>query len=446
MRVAVVGAGFAGVAAAVRLVLSGHAVTLIEAGKYAGGRARRIDHRDLALDNGLHILLGAYRRTLDLMRTVGVPDSAFLRTPLTLRLDGALEFRAATLPAPFNLAVGFLRARGLSWADRIAAARLMREVRRIAHRQEATSDISVASLLTRTAQTPRLVKLLWEPLCIAAMNTPLATASANLFSRVLADALLHHASDSDLVIPRHDLSALLPGTGCGWLAEHGATVLLGTRANAVAQAGAGYHVVTSGGRVEVDAVVIATGAPQAAQLMRAHPALGPHCAAIDALTFESIHSVYVQFDRHVALPFPMLGRVNATAQWLFDRGALAGQIGLIGVVVSASSPLRAQATDALTATIVDEVTATLRRHSHLADNAHAKPIWHKLIVEKHATFAAVSNLARPAVATALPRVVLAGDYVDGPYPATLEGAVRSGEAASALLHSTQSLRLQKVSQ
>jgi hydroxysqualene dehydroxylase len=427
----IIGAGFAGVAAAVRLLQAGHQVTLIEAGRHAGGRARRVDHRDLALDNGLHIMLGAYRQTLALMRDVGVPDSAFLRAPLTLILDGALDFRAAALPAPFNLAWGFLRAKGLSIADRIAAARLMSAVRSIA--ASGHNDETVGALMQRTAQTPKLIKRLWEPLCVAALNTPLASASARIFARVLADALLASASDSDLIIPRHDLSALLPGTACDWLAKQGATVHLGTRVTTIQPLGQRFCV--HAGELAIDAgfVVLATGAPQAAALLREHATLASTCAEIDALAFESIHSVYIQFDAPVALPFPTLGLVDATGQWLFDRGALAGQTGLIGVVVSASSPLRQEAGEALTQRIVDEVLAVLRRHPGLAQNATATPVWQKLIVEKNATFAAVARGARPTPTTAWPGLLLAGDYVAGPYPATLEGAVRSGEAAAKAL-------------
>ena len=119
-HVAVIGAGYAGLAAAVALVDAGCAVTIFEANRVAGGRARRVEYRDTLLDNGQHLLLGAYRDTLDLMRKVGVPERAMHRFPLTLTIPGRLELRAPQLPAPLHLGWALMTAKGLTWKDRLA--------------------------------------------------------------------------------------------------------------------------------------------------------------------------------------------------------------------------------------------------------------------------------------------------------------------------------------
>ena len=123
-RVAVVGAGYAGLAAAIELVRAGAAVAIFEANRTPGGRARRVEYRGAPLDNGQHLLLGAYRETLALMREVGVPDRALLRPPLALHFPGRFSMQAPRLPAPLHLAVALARAQGLSSEDRWAAMRM----------------------------------------------------------------------------------------------------------------------------------------------------------------------------------------------------------------------------------------------------------------------------------------------------------------------------------
>jgi hydroxysqualene dehydroxylase len=122
-RVAVIGAGYAGLAAAVVLVRAGCAVSVFEANRVPGGRARRVEYRGALLDNGQHLLLGAYRETLALMREVGVSERALIRTSLTLNFPGHFSIAAPRLPAPLNIAVALARAHGLTWRERLAAAR-----------------------------------------------------------------------------------------------------------------------------------------------------------------------------------------------------------------------------------------------------------------------------------------------------------------------------------
>lgn len=419
-RVAVIGAGYAGIAAAVELVRGGAAVTLFDANRIAGGRARRVEYRGTVLDNGQHILLGAYRDTLDLMRVVGVPGHALRRMPLALRYPGHLDFAAPRLPAPLHLAAALAFARGLSYTERIAALRFSLAFRRA--EQSAGETETVSAFLERHRQPERLRRLLWEPLCVAALNTPAERAAAGVFARVLRDALLRSRADSDLVIPAADLSALLPDPAIAWLGERGAEIVLGRRITALTRVGELWQLAAADGTRAFDAVVCATAPYEAASLLGTVPALARLAANISAIAHEPITTVYLQYETRVQLPFPMTGIDGGHAQWLFDRETISGARGLVAAVISASRAEAALDHDVL-------ATAVHRDIERLGATVDP-PLWTKVITEKRATFSCVPGAYRPPSATGAPGLALAGDYTAGPYPATLEAAVQSGTRAA----------------
>ena len=185
-RVAVIGGGYAGFAAAVTLATAGREVTVFESARTLGGRARRVEAYTATVDNGQHILLGAYAQTLALIRTVhgaGAEHELLDRRRLCLNQPGVFRLSTPALPAPLHLAVGLLFARGWSWADRKVTIDFVRSLRREHYRCD--SSLTVGSLLQ--GQPESVIRTLWEPLCLAALNTPIATASATLFLNVLAD-------------------------------------------------------------------------------------------------------------------------------------------------------------------------------------------------------------------------------------------------------------------
>ncbi|MBW9332146.1 phytoene dehydrogenase [Herbaspirillum sp. RU 5E] len=433
---AVIGAGWAGCAAAVALAAGGHRVSLFEAARTLGGRARRVELDDRALDNGQHILLGAYRSTLALMKQVGVdPASALLRLPLQMRYPLAtgaegMDFVAPRLPAPWHVAVALLRAKGLAREDKMALARFSTTARWMGWQLH--QDCSVAELLQRYEQTPRLIRLMWRPLCIAALNTPPERASAQVFLNVLRDSLGARRAASDMLIPRVDLGALLPDAAAAYLGKRGGLVQAGV---AVARLLPGNdegswrledRAAESLG--EFAGVVLATGPDAAAQLLD-----GLHdTALLQALEHEPITTCYLQYPPGVRLPAPFLALADdaqrqAWGQFVFDRGQLGGEAGLLAVVVSAAGQAIADGQAALT----DGITRQLA--SDFGDTALATPGWSRVITEKRATFACTPGLQRPGNTGMPAGLALAGDYVAGDYPATLEGAVRSGMAAARLL-------------
>jgi squalene-associated FAD-dependent desaturase len=425
VNVAIVGAGWAGMAAAVAACEAGHAVTVFEASRTLGGRARALeatlpDGTPVTLDNGQHILIGAYTDTLALMRSVGVdPNATLLRLPLSLLFPDGEGLRLPDWPMPLDVLAGVLGARGWSFADKWSLLRTTSSWQLGGFQCAAT--LSVADLCN--GLSPKVLHTLIEPLCVSALNTPAERASGQVFLRVLKDSLLGGKGYSNLLLPRTDLSSLFADAAARWLGDQGATLRLGQRVDILEFQG-GWQV----GRQTFDSVIWATSSTVASKVLGQAAGGGSTAVAMRAwaaqaasLRFESIATVYVQAG-NVRLPQPMLAlRASADypAQFVFDRGQLGGPAGLLAFVVSASSDERA----ALQTKVLQQARV------QLADALQGEELVAlQTVVEKRATFACTPSLVRPAqqVASGL---LACGDYVAGPYPATLEGAVRSGLAA-----------------
>ncbi|AVQ80786.1 MULTISPECIES: hydroxysqualene dehydroxylase HpnE [unclassified Variovorax] len=413
MKTAVIGAGWAGLACAVEATRLGHAVTLFEAAHMPGGRARRVDDmHGLALDNGQHILIGAYTATLKLMRDVGVDvDGVLLRLPLSLRFADGGGLKLPRLPAPLDLLAGIFGARGWTWRDKSSLLRTAIGWRLSGFR--CTDSATVADLCA--GLTPRVMKELIEPLCVSALNTPVGQSSGEVFLRVLKDALFSGSGGADLLLPRADLGALLPDAAIRWLTAQGAQVRIGTRVRAIASEGGRWRVDDE----IFDQVVLACAPWDAARLVRASGLQADAwCATTEALRFEAIATVYVRGASPLAEPMLALRSDPATApaQFAFDRGQLGGMQGVLAMVVSANEASREVLEEQVIAQAAKQLGQTRLQLV-------------QTVVEKRATFACTPALARPPSAI-VPGLQACGDYTEGPYPATLEGAVLSGLAAA----------------
>jgi hydroxysqualene dehydroxylase len=431
LAVAIIGGGYAGTAAAVALAECGITVTVFESAQQLGGRARGVNYNDTQLDNGQHLLLGCYVQTLHLIETVGGDiEKDFLRLPLQLDLHGEFSLKAPRLPAPLHLLVALLTAQGLTFGERITAARFMLALRNAKFQLDklplppgegwggGVPDITVSELLARHGQDADLAFKLWEPLCIAALNTPIYKASAQVLLNVLRDALNQSRDYSDMLLPRIDFTALFPQRAANYVEQRGGKVFTSCGVEELRPLEDGIEITSTRGTERFSHVICATPPVVAAKLLRPIAELAESVAKIDALEHQPIYTVYLQYPPHVTLPHPMLGLHQRYSQWLFDKGRIAGQRGLLAAVISAEGIHQELSQEEL----AQKVIAELREEFGIAE----PPAWFKVIAEKRATFCCAPNLKRPSQVTPLPRLLLAGDYTAGGYPATLEGAVISG--------------------
>lgn len=425
LSVAIIGGGYAGMAAAAELSAKRMPVTLFESSRVLGGRARIVEAHGCHLDNGMHILLGAYRETLRLMQLVGADtNKLLLRLPLTMTYPGQLHLSAPRLPAPLHLLLALLAARGLSWREKLAAIRFMQTLKHCKFKLTEGNRVTVTDLLAAHNQPQRVCDFLWLPLCVAALNTPPEAASAQVFCNVLRDSLAAQREASDMLLPRTDLTALFPDPAAAYVAARGGEILRNTPIRKISQEDNGFVLQGSShdfGRYSH--IIVAVAPYHLAALLDTLPQLESLLETVAAITYQPIITCHFGYPPQVRLPLPMLGHAHGSMQWLFDRGQLCGTPGVLAAVVSAQGRHLELPREELLRAIQAEIAG-------IVPNLPA-PLWSHLIHEKRATFACTPGMLRPATRTAIPGLLLAGDYVAGEHPATLESAVRSGLAAAA---------------
>ncbi|MGO8756452.1 MAG: hydroxysqualene dehydroxylase HpnE [Gallionellaceae bacterium] len=431
LNVGIIGGGYAGMAAAVTLAERSIPLTVYESAKQLGGRARGIPFNDMQLDNGQHLLLGCYHETLRLIELVGGDiERDFLRLPLQLTLHNCFELKSARLPAPLHLLFGLLTAHGLTFAQRMNAVRFMLAMRRtnfsLSGEGERGNGMTVTELLQAYAQDEKLQRLLWRPICIAALNTPAHKASAQVLLNVLRDSLNSVRSHSDLLLPRMDFSALFPERAAHYVQQRGGAIFTSCGVQAIIPHGAGIELLTANACPEpgrrsarrYSHVICAASPANTARMLRDVPQCDSVANLIESIPFQPIFTVYLQYPEQVVLPQPMLAFDRCITQWLFDKGQIAGQHGLIAAVISAEGLHQEWDHQQLAQNVAQEL------HEQLG--LVEPPLWSKVIAEKRATFSCEPGLVRPAHTTPLGNLLLAGDYTAGDYPATLEAAVMSG--------------------
>jgi squalene-associated FAD-dependent desaturase len=420
MKLAVVGGGWAGLAAAVRATEAGHGVTLFEMAAQLGGRARGVTLDGLALDNGQHIAIGAYSRVLALMQTVGAnATELFFRGPLELRYPDGRGLCMPGGPAWLGFGRAVLGCVGWNTRDRLALVGAAMAWALAGFR--CAPRLTVAELCR--GLPPAVRELLIDPLCVAALNTPADDASAAVLLRVLRDALFGSRGSADLLLPRRPLSALLPRPAEEWLRGKGVQVRTGLRVQQLLRNTEGWLL----DGLAFDAVILACTASEAARL--AGECAPGWARRAQGLRYEPIITVYLRCPG-ARLPAPMtalLANAVAPAQFAFDHGALGATPGVFAFVVSGARAWAESGLDATAAAVL-----TQAQQAFTAGTWPSPPTLLRVVAEKRATFRCTPGLDRPPTALG-PGLVAAGDYIEGPYPATLEGAVRSGEAAVLLL-------------
>jgi squalene-associated FAD-dependent desaturase len=408
-------------------------VTVFEAAKIAGGRARRVEKDARSFDNGQHLLLGAYARSLAMIRSLygeryrEVIDQRPLALVAAPGNPEPVAVQAKNLPAPLHLIHAMMTARGLSVADKLAINLWCAKTLYGKFDEVAMSSQTVAQLI---AEQPRRAKAwLWEPLCVAALNTPADRASARVFIEVLRRAFLGDASASDLAIPRVDLSALLPDPALAEVTRLGGVVRLGEPVNSIAVDGEHIRLSLRESEAAFTHVIVATGPQHIERLFSNNANLLGAIGDLISLSYEPISTLHYEFSAGIdPESYPMLMLDGEPGQWLFTHRLRNGGV-RASLVISAHyrDPDSNESTDDL----LRRGLAQLRKSFSVPN-----PVWQQLITEKRATYSCTP--AQGARLRALPKSVgrlhFAGDWCVPELPATLESAVIAGEnAATAVL-------------
>lgn len=408
----VVGAGLAGLAASVRLATAGRQVCLYEAASRAGGRCRSYFEAqlDCTIDNGNHVILGANEATFAYVDAIGSRDELIEIAPavfpfLDLKTGGSWLLRPSTGPVPWWIFSASRRAAGVGALSHIGLIRLLTA----GPSARVTECVPAESLIFR-----RLI----EPLATAVMNTPPDEAAARPLAHVLRQTLLRGERACRPVIARRGLSYALIDPALALLARHGAVHHTNTRVERIVSGDGRANALVVAGEAIIldphDAVVLAVPAWTAAELVPGLTAPAEHCAVVNA---------HFRLPSPPSLPHgvPLLGLVGGTAQWLATRGDV------VSVTVSAA--------DHLIDDDPGDLLAHLWRDTAAAFRISAPMPPARLIKEKRATFrqTPAAERQRPTAATAWSNVALAGDWTATGLPATIEGAVKSGNEAAALI-------------
>ena len=421
--IAVVGAGWAGVAAALTLARAGANVSVFESARIAGGRARRVLRDGRIVDNGQHLLLGAYERTTALIRSVHSESVApVLALPLTLqsapKTVPALHLQTPKLSEPWNLLMGLLAANGLHATEKIAA---IAWAIRTLHGKRIDPTKTVAALVD---DQPIIVRrLLWEPLCVAALNTPPENASAEVFVEVLRRTFSREKNASQLLIPASDLTAILPEPALAEVEARGGRIFLGKSASLVTNTDIGVAIAFSSGSENFDAAILAVAPQHVSRILSREHAAEHVARSLDTISFEPITTIYFEFPHVHPSPdqgSPMLMLDGDPGQWIFWSRLQDGRW-RAAVIISAHQ--RSGDKDALVASALKQ----------LAHNYQLPvPVWHFVITEKQATYACTppQTTLLKTLPSRIGRIHFAGDWCYPKLPATIEAAVISGEFAA----------------
>lgn len=429
--VAVVGGGLAGMAAALACADAGAAVSLFESRRALGGAAGSQRRGEWTVDTGQHVFLRcctAYRAFLE---RIGATPLMSLqeRLDITVLAPGArpARLRRLRLPAPLHLGRALAGYRLLSPAERLAAARAALAVRRLDPADPALDDRTLGAWLAEHGQSERVIARLWDLFVLSTLNLHAADASLGLAAMVLRTGLLDRAEAGDIGLSRVPLSEAHDRCAAGALRAAGVEVRLGVRAAAVEPRARGARVVFEGGVCDADAVVLAVPAQRAAAL--APDGALPDPAALAALGSSPIVNVHVIYDRPVTR-LAMAAAVDSPVQWVFDRSQASGLHGpqYLALSLSDATTLIDRSLDELRATFLPAM-------EELFPAARAATVtWFDVTRARRATFrqGTGSGRLRPGAATSVPGLYLAGAWTDTGWPATMEGAVRSGRRAARL--------------
>ena len=438
-KIAIVGAGVSGLAAACALAEEGYEITVFERRPYVGGRASSYLHPGSGevIDNCQHILLGCCTNLRSLLTRVGREDTIAWTREITYIEPGGRRsvVRPTSLPAPFSSAWSFLRASCFSMADKRAIARGLRQFFR-GYPADVPGGETFLAWARRHGQTAGALKRFWEPILQSALNDDLDRISVHYAGKVLRDSFLSSPAAGEIGVPLLPLSEMYSGAA-NYLTERGGTLRLRTAVEAVERTAAGWELATHSEGVEqrqtFDDVVLALPFEATAKLLPFLPAdaQGEALArSVAALDHSPLAGVHLWFDREITeLPHAVL--LDTTIQWMYQREKLGGKPQAaagshLELVISVARGVLSMSQR--------EIADLAVRELALFFPAVAEARLTKAVVTKEvrATFGVPPGLdgRRPATRTAWPGLYLAGDWTDTGWPATMEGAARSGFLAA----------------
>ena len=439
--VVVIGAGFAGLSAAVRLAKRGARVLVLEARSRLGGRATAFPDRDTGelVDNGQHVLLGCYTDTLAFLADIGAMENIAVQRQLSVTMIDRNGRRSRlvcpTLPSPLHLLGGVFDWDALTWPDRLSVLRMAGPMRRArqALRPGATAVAAspgetVEAWLVRNGQTARIREMLWEPLALAALNQPVNEAAAPPFARVLAEMFGPDRKSSVMILPAKPLHLMYAEPARAFIERAGGSVRTGAPAKVVIN-GTSARVDVAGERLTPRAIVSTVPWFALDDLLAGDTApLRDLVDRASAMSSSPIVTVNLWFDR-VVMDEAFIGLPGRDMQWVFDkRQVFGGEASHLSLVSSGASPLVARTNPELIAAAHKELSDAM------LEVRAARLVRATVVREPRATFSlSPGQPARPKTGTAVPGLFLAGDWIDTELPATIESAVRSGHRAADLI-------------
>jgi squalene-associated FAD-dependent desaturase len=435
-EILIIGGGFAGLAAGVALAGAGRPVRLLEQKPHLGGRARSFlePATGSVVDNGQHILMGAYHATLRFLEEIGTLDRISFQPGLSVRFLGEggrlSSLQCPRLPSPWHLLAGVLRSDGFRWREKLEILRLGRVLDSAGSDSDSTAGLSVEEWLTHLGQSERLRRNFWDLFSIAAMNEDPRRAAASIFARVLRLALFSSPQDSRIGIPRRGLSECYAQAAADYMRSRGGQVETGCNVSSFVIVDGVCRGVKMAGGESVEASRVISAVPWfefvrllPAELLRSEPFF----TRILGLRPAPIISINLWFDRPVT-ELDFVGLRGTTVQWLFKRvGGDAPGKDYVSLVLSGAHAHIGRAKEELLAVALTDLARVLPQ------TREAKLVHSLVIKERFATFspAVDAEALRPTASTPIPGLILAGDWTATGLPATIEGAVQSGYAAAA---------------
>lgn len=425
-RVVVVGGGLAGISAALACADGGARVTLLEARSWLGGATFSIERDGLWLDNGQHVFLRCCTAYTNFLRRLGVENEVTLQPRLdiaVLRPGGRVaRLRRANLPVPFHLMFSIARFALLPLRDRLRLGPAILALRRLRLDDPALDETTFGDWLAARGQSAAAIEALWDLITLPTVNLPAAEASLALAAKVFQTGLLERADAADVGYARVPLQQLHGDAAARALAAVGVETHLRAKVGSV---GTGTSVSWSGGSLDADAVILTVPHDEVGELLPP----GALASGVEParLGVSPILNLHIGYDRPVT-DLPFVAGVGSPVQWVFDRTASSGleRGQLLAVSLSGASAYHDRTVDELRAEFVPAL-------ADLFPAARGAEVASFFVTrEPRATFRGVPGTAvhRPGPVTHAPGLYLAGSWTDTGWPATMEGAVRSGLAAA----------------